>query len=207
MLTCSAVFVGDSIMAGNHTPGHEIPTLVGISIPSIVIHNIAVPSSSIDNAGQAAAADALIDVTKEINICAVMFGANDLASLSGSAFEATLKSFCLARRIAGFKIVVCTVLPLGGYDINPKRAVANSATRTDPTFWDAMADWGNTATTMGADLAWQDATLYNAADLVHPTNHGNDLLEPFLTNAILDLLNPVIVTGSGIPRSRMFTGM
>ena len=99
-----------------------------------------------------------------------------------------------------------TVLPNGGGTINPLRAVCNPLIAADLGIWyDALADIGNTATTMGADAAPSNPTLYNSGDLVHPTNFGNGLLEPTVTSAIASLIT--IPTVGGVSRSRMQLGM
>lgn len=195
MKTCRVVWVGDSITAGNHvSSGEEFPALVVAQIPSLDSHNISVPSSTCDSASQGAAADALYDGTKDVNLCVILFGANDGVTKSAATFESDLASFVAARRSTGFLDVILTMLPCGSYDSVAFRAAINAnALSTYPR----VVDIGSTATTMGAEAAKNDGSLYS--DTVHPTAAGNVLLEPAITAAIRSLL-------VSLPAQDPFTG-
>jgi hypothetical protein len=194
--TYNIVWPGNSIQAGNHVggPPNDYPSMVIAALPAGATgtsHNIAVPSSSIDNAGQGATADGLYDGTKQVNICVVEFGVNDIAGgESAATFVANLKTFCLARRAKGFKVVVCTIISWGS--INATRDAANALIRADPSFYDGLADIGNNATTMGADNAYLDTSIYQADN--HPTILGNQNLEAVIEPVIENIL--LLVTAS-----------
>jgi hypothetical protein len=172
--------VGTSITNGNHNGGVSyVQKCDAAYAPIGTIANISVPSSSCDDSGQGAAADGGFDGAKQVNILSVEFGANDGLTKTAAQFVADLKTFCLARRSAGFKIIVCTMLPCGSYDSAAFRTSSRSLIFADPSFYDYVVDYGDPATTMGAEAAKNDASLYS--DTVHPTDFGYGLLEPAMT--------------------------
>jgi len=208
LFTGNIVWVGDSITAGNHVgAGEDFPTLVTTQLTAngftVAKHNIGIPSDFLAGTTQGATADGLFDSGKDRNVCVIMLGINDLASgTSGASHEATLQTFCLARRSAGFKIVVCTILPINDAATLARTKTSNSLVRGDASFYDRLVDVGaGSGTTMGADAAPLDGSLYS--DTVHPTLLGNQLLEPFMTTEISALLT---ATG-GVSRSRAQVGM
>lgn len=187
MLTGNVVFCGDSITAGNHVSAGECyPELVAAALVGPTYHNIAVPSSSCDSANQGVTADALFDAGVDVNILFVMFGANDGLSKSAATFESDLASWVAARQSAGFTVVVLTMLPCGSYDSVAFRAAINANSREAYLH---VVDLGDPASTMGAEAAKNNGTLYS--DTVHPTAYGNTLLEPFVTAVLTGLLTPV----------------
>lgn len=125
------------------------------------------------------------------NILVVFIGANDLAGggTTAAAFVADLKTYCLARRAIGWKIVVCTVLPRDPDGTNgaacaaflAKRNTANGLIVADNSFYDALARF-DTVTGMGADGDEQNTTNY--PDKTHPSAAGHALLAPVAKAAI-----------------------
>ena len=91
-------------------------------------------------------------------ILTVELGANDLGGGVPATFLSNLSAFCDARRAAGWKVVLHTVLARvdagdGGALFNSDRHTVNAAIRTwVGTHCDAVADWAADAT-MGTDTA------------------------------------------------------
>jgi lysophospholipase L1-like esterase len=180
------VFAGDSITAGNHvSAGEDFPTLVGTALPAITVHNIGVPSSTCDSDGQGATADGLY-VAGAINICCVLFGANDGTSKTAATFNSDLATWVAARETTGFVVIVLTMLPCGSYSSAAFRAAVNANTRSS---YARVADIGALAATMGAEAATSDTQLYS--DAVHPTAYGNTLIEPTVTAAVSAVLSNI----------------
>lgn len=204
MKTNVVVWIGTSITAGNHlgSPTTERAShLCEVAIPSIAAnsHNIGVPSSWIDTSSQGAAADALYDGTKQINICVIEFGVNDMINTGGDESAATyvtsnLKPFCAARRATGFKLIVLQTMAINGNStFNGRRDSANALVIADPSFYEAYVDLGS----MGLAATTADTTYFS--DGVHPTATGETIRAPFITTALTNLLTS---TG-GVSRTRM----
>jgi lysophospholipase L1-like esterase len=180
------VFAGDSITAGNHVgAGEDYPTLVGGMLGGVIVNNLAVPSSTIGSGTQGSDADALYNGSKPVNVCCVMWGINDLAGgASPATAKASLKTWCLARKAAGFVVAVLTILPCNTFgNANALRNEFNALVRADRSFYDLLIDVGITSTTMGADAAVGNVSLYS--DGVHPTYAGNQLLAATSAQALV----------------------
>ena len=179
---CQVVWIGDSITAGNHVnPGECYPELVAAQLPSIVSNNIAVPSAFLTGSTQVQAAQNLYDASK-LNICCLMFGANDGQSTNSTGFIATQSAACSSLHTTGFKVVVLSMLPCGSYASSGFREGINALDRTTSTMYDVLVDVGHSTSVMGIESAKNDSTLYS--DGVHPTAAGNLLLEPYITPVI-----------------------
>jgi lysophospholipase L1-like esterase len=179
------VFCGDSITAGNHVgAGEDFPTLVAAGIGSVTASNLGVPSSTIGSGTQGADADALYNGAKPVNVCCVMWGINDLAGgTSAATAKANLKTWCLARQAGGLFVAVMTLPPCNTFaNANTLRNSMNDLLRAD-AFYDLLIDLGDTGTTMGADAAVENASLYS--DGVHPTYAGNQLLAATIAGALI----------------------
>jgi lysophospholipase L1-like esterase len=190
--TNQVIFSGDSITLAT---GQGISTsdryagLVATQLPEIAANDsvIAVGSTSIgSDGGQGAAADSAYDASKAVNILTVLFGANDMLTLTGAEFYAALKVWCEARQSTGFKVVVLTTLNhTTGGGIASRRNAANALIRADASFYDALADIASDPI-MGTDAAPSDTDLY--LDGVHPTVLGHTYLAPYVRNAISSLI-------------------
>jgi len=167
-------------------PGEAYPELVAAAFPMLGSHNIAVNGAYIDNESQGAAADALFDSTKRFNICAVAFGANDGLQGSAATFNANLAAFVAARVTRGFLPMVMTMLPCGSYDSVAFRAAINLNSRNDRNYSRGLTDLGDIQTTMGAEAAKNDGSLYG--DTVHPTAAGHALLAAIVKPLVTRLL-------------------
>jgi lysophospholipase L1-like esterase len=193
-LTTWVVFDGDSI---TNTPNEDPYPHLALASLSPVRHgrNLAVSGSAIaDLQGRAAGTDGSLVGTTDAtqlpganNILVIMIGHNDLGSgVTPAQHVAALKTYCLARRAAGWKVVVATITPTTLTGGNTARNAANVLIRADASFYDALADTGNTATTIGADAAAANATYFY--DGIHPTQAGQALLAPIVAAAIATLL-------------------
>jgi len=112
------------------------------------------------------------DPVADANVCVVMAGGGDLASGGDpQAVLDALRTYCAARRAAGFEVVVLTLLPRSdpvGFDA--ARAVYNDILRAQwPTFADGLANVAADPR-IGADGANLDPVYF--ADAIHPTSAG-----------------------------------
>ena len=179
-------FEGDSITdqntAANPAYYWKVVTTISPKVPAAI--NNAISGSDLSTAtSRAAALDALLDATRAHNILTVFFGANDMhGGGTAASFESALQTYCQARRAAGWKVVVATVLPQTTSGFNAKRNDANTWIRANwSTFADGLADIAGDAT-MGPDAAASNATYYS--DGLHPTAAGQLLMEPYFTAAV-----------------------
>jgi lysophospholipase L1-like esterase len=187
-VTNDVCFCGDSITAGNHVgAGEDFPTLVSTLVGGITLHNLGDPSSVINDA-QGTSADAFYDAGNQANVLCVMWGINDLAGGSSAATTvAALKAWCEDRIATGWTVAVLTILPCNTFgNANTLRNAANVLVRADSSFYDLLIDVGATSTTMGADAAVENASLYS--DGVHPTYAGNQLLAATIAQALVPSL-------------------
>lgn len=161
------VMDGDSIAA-------NMGTQLGTS--GLTVYNFAVPGSVYANMlSRASLVDA---VTFNYPALMILIGHNDIA-LGGyveATFVSNIQTYALARQAVGKKIFICTVLPSninGGF--NTTRNSLNTALKTMITSNGfTLMDIGDTGSTMGADAAASDLTLYS--DGIHPTALGNTTL-------------------------------
>jgi lysophospholipase L1-like esterase len=116
-------------------------------------------------------------------VVAVMIGINDIndpANPSTATIFGGIKSYCQARQAAGWKVVVCTILPCTTSGANAERNTINTSIRGDTSFYDVLCDFD--ATAMGADADASDAGKYY--DGLHPTESGYGILKPAYAAAL-----------------------
>lgn len=179
------VFEGDSITFGLGIPTPDkFSTLVLDQVPPVASGIVTAVSGSTltDLNTRATSDDALINPSL-INILTVLIGANDLStSITAATFVADLKTYCLARIAAGWKVVVMTILPKANdVTFNAKRNSANTLIRADTSFYDALVDLAANGT-IGPDAAATDTSLY--FDGVHPTVLGNSIIAPIVVTSV-----------------------
>lgn len=205
MKTCQWVALGDSITLGQTNGNVSYVDKCVAAYAPLVGHTTktAVGGSTCDSANQVPSAQALFNGSLQVNIASLDFGANDGGTKTAAQFVSDLKTACLTLRGTGFKIIVTSMLPCGAYDSAAFRTSSRALILADSSFWDQFVDFGNTGTTMGAEAAKNDISLYN--DTVHPTDHGHVLLEPMMTPALRYFIEPPPVTG--VARSRLQVGM
>jgi lysophospholipase L1-like esterase len=120
--------------------------------------------------------DVRYDPSADANVCVVMAGGGDLAG--GADPQAALdglRTYCAARRAAGFQVVALTLLPRSTPEgFNQARATYNAMLREQwPAFADGLADV-NADPRIGADGANLDPVYF--LDQVHPTSAGYGLM-------------------------------
>lgn len=191
------VFEGDSITTGAASAGpastavlhiENYPRLASDGIAGATVTNVAVGGQTVLAMSAAAATqvDPLIN-TGRLNIVAFLGGTNDI--YNGAATPATaynrVVAYCTARRAAGWKVVVGTILPrdpaAAGAGFEADRQTLNTSIRTNwATFADAIADIGADPT-IGAAGAQTNTAYY--ADLHHPTTLGYEIIATYYRTA------------------------
>lgn len=136
------------------------------------------------------------------NIMTIFLGTNDLANGNGVAYtlngtgapdNAGVYAACDAARIAGWKVILCTLLPrsdamaVSQATFDAARAAFNTDVRANwASHADALCDFAAVAG-MGADGDSNNTANYST-DKIHPINAGHSLLEPTYRAAALSLL-------------------
>ncbi len=136
--------------------------------------------------GRATKVDGIIPptTTDRTFILSVLIGANDLPTDGGStaSWLTQLAAYLDARRAAGYKVALCTVLPRTTGSFNTARNEVNAILRTwVGTHADAICDFAANAT-MGPDAAASNTTYYS--DGTHPTAAGQVILETVYRSTI-----------------------
>jgi lysophospholipase L1-like esterase len=178
-------FEGDSITAGlGGTTIYPTTVMAGLT-PIVQGRNFAVAGNQIsDLTARIATVDAQVNTARARNVLSVLIGHNDLVAGGESAatFVANLKTYCLARRAAGWnRIVLGTLLPSTVSGFNATRDAVNTLIRADTSFYDYLADY-DTNPTIGADSAAANTTYY--IDGTHPTTAGYGLMAPITQAAV-----------------------
>lgn len=107
---------------------------------------------------------------------------------NGIPTQQNIIDYSAAVRGAGAKLVMCTILPKGSdatWETN--RNAYNAWLRATPSLYDGLADFGDTATTMGQ---FGSPTTYAGTywiDTIHPNAAGEALLEPAIRTAVLSV--------------------
>lgn len=134
--------------------------------------------NSIEN--DAVLIDSYYDASRTNNILNVFIGANDIAAPTGfiaADFVDDLKAFCLARRVVGWKICVCTLLARTVNDSIANRNAVNPLIVADTSFYDARVDLHLDAT-IGTDAACLNATYF--PDGTHLSDAGYEIIAPLV---------------------------
>jgi lysophospholipase L1-like esterase len=120
------------------------------------------------------------------NILFVLLGANDMSgAITGTQFYNNLKTYCLARKSAGWRVIACTPLACITSGFAARRAEAVALIRGDNSFYDALCDFAADST-FGPDASCSDTNLF--VDGVHPTTNGYTLMAPIAAAAVRTLL-------------------
>jgi len=181
---------GDSITFGTNVPqGSSYPCLYGANAsPSVygVVSGIS-GSTLATMSARGAALDAQLPTVKTgmTFLLSVLIGRNDISGYSGGAtqYAIDLATYCDARRAAGWKVVLCTVLPSTAAGVNTQRAILNPILVGwgAGLHYDALCDFAADAT-MGTDAAGANTSLYG--DGTHPTAAGQINLEAIIRPVI-----------------------
>lgn len=178
-LTSNIVFEGDSITSAGATFADYAALLIG---PSIAYQKTAVGGSVIaDLVSRATADDALISATRSPDVLFVFAGTNDINDgASAATATADLKSYCLARRAAGWKVIVAT--PISRITVDATITDYTNAIIADSSFYDVLCDFH--ADTRFDAGSYSDTTYYSG-DGVHPGAVGQAALGVIAKAAIL----------------------
>ncbi len=195
--TVQIIFDGDSLTSGTgSTDGQNYPfqTLSALNANAAVFchHNDGTAGHEVS--AMAASASANIDKRFKAglnNIVVCWGGTNDLYfEASAETVYGRIVNYCQARRNAGFKAVVATILPRSNAGtpagFNAARLTLNTSIRDNwATFADALADLAANATI--GDAGDEQNIIYYT-DLVHMTNAGYAIVAGIVKDAILTLL-------------------
>ena len=132
--------------------------------------------------------DVHYDGTKPYNICVAWETVNDISGMKMTAAQslANMKAYCLARRAAGFRVIVCTGLPSVHVDYEEQRQIYNATLRSTYTdFADGIADLAADPR-IGDSGDEHNATYY--VDGTHMTTAGYNLVGDIVATAILGQL-------------------
>lgn len=137
--------------------------------------------------------DPLFIDSAKFNIVVVWCGVNDIAVQKKSKAEvfANLKKYCQYRRLAGWKVIICTEVSIKGHgfwgDFDQVRERMNDMIRMRwPGFCDGLADLARNPK-IGAKGAYLD-TLY-FCDGKHLTNIGTQAVAAIINKSIIDLID------------------
>jgi len=200
------IFDGDSMTYGNgSTDGQNYPfqtqTLLGINA---TYQNLGVPGQTVlqmDND-----ADIQIDTeylsSRTTNIISLFGGTNDIAQDPNQDAITTynrIVSYSQARRAAGFKVIVNTILPRseGLYSISKSefettRQTVNNLIRTNwKTFADGISDIASDSN-IGQLNDSDNLTYY--VDGIHLTNNGYGIIASYVSSAIKQIIDPISIS-------------
>ena len=133
-------------------------------------------------------------------IMPVLIGRNDNGTLTSNAavdaYWVRLKAYYAQFRALGAKVIACTPLPSGTLATNggpsgswqTYRLYLRTKMLAEPSAYDALADFGDPATTMGDVATCENPTYYAPADTVHPYPAGHALLAAAIKPIIQGLL-------------------
>jgi lysophospholipase L1-like esterase len=186
---CSLVF-DSGLPAADMMPDQTMALLPG----GLTMVNLGVPgqTTGMMAADAAAQVDPLFSPQRDANVLVVWEGTNDLAYGTSPPLDAAqayrhLASYSTARRKAGFRVVVCTVLPReGSARFDAARSDLNERLRAGwRRFADALADVAADPA-IGPAGAELDTTYYR--DTVHLTPAGYGLVARRVAAAVRELL-------------------
>lgn len=182
-LRARLIFVGDSIVVGTSAAssnGFSAHTWLSKSVSSV---NLGVGGTTVvQMVAKAAYETANWKSQNTLNTVVIMGGTNDLASSgTGAATYAALVRLIKVWQSAGFRVVVVTMLPRTGTDV--ERAAYNALIRSGAiTHNYTVADAGGDAL-MGQNGQNTDTTYYNV-DAVHPNDTGHTRIANYVIAAI-----------------------
>lgn len=174
------VFSGDSQTASDYWPPLFLAKLRG----SPATANVAVGGKTILQltADDATRVDPLFDADATTNVCICWAGTNDLSISAGDGLTAAgcynrIAAYAVARKAAGFRVMVGTVLPRGNASdptaYESERVALNTLLRADSSFADGLIDVALDAR-LGAPTANNNTTFFldEGGAKVHITSGG-----------------------------------
>jgi lysophospholipase L1-like esterase len=188
------LFDGNSLtrdygISDNSTYPAQTMALLGLAPSSYV--NLGVPAFTTPGMSARALIDSRFAIDHQFLIDVAWEGRNDIVLNGASAATAyvNLVAYCQARRAAGLRVVIVTLLPStsgvpGTYEAD--RQTVNGLLRANwPSFADALADPGGDAT-IGQPLSPNNLTYY--VDGIHMTVAGYGIVASYVAPAIQRVL-------------------
>jgi hypothetical protein len=183
----SSQAVGYGATPGNDWGSRVIATIENPSLGAWLKRNVASGGQTVAMmaADAATQVDVLYNSAYHHNICIVWEGCISISNGYTSAqLHDELKAYCLARRAAGFQVVLLTVLPYGD---NPesevRRTSANALIRADWTdYADALADVALDSRI--GEAGDQNNTTYYLVDKWHLNDAGNAIVADIVRTAV-----------------------
>ena len=186
------IMEGDSLTQGYNSPSNalEFPEIAyqGASNASPYNYrNYAVSGSKVsDLTNRASQIDSLYSGSRAKNILYVWIGTNDMAAgATNTTVYNNLVTYCQARRAAGWKVIVRTMIPRIAVSDTVRLAFNSSIRANWPTFADGLDDLGNDPILGQAGV--QANTSYYAADQIHLTPAGYGIAATYASAAITKL--------------------
>jgi hypothetical protein len=185
-VTTGFVAYGDSLTEGSSASPTYPARLAVISGKSVLNRGtVGQPLSSLDSDFATDAAPDYDEMTA--NTLVVWGGINDILNVPGTtaaSLEVSLRSICAKAIAAGYKVLVCTVLPSQHTSMDmdteePVRLAFNAAMRLE---WEEYADG---LVDLAADERLDDATdtdVYQS-DKLHMTAYGHDIVAELVLEA------------------------
>jgi hypothetical protein len=175
------VWDGGSIIAGHGAdPGYEFPVQTLAMVPRVCTSYVSSTGSAkiADMVSQGPVeVDARYDAHADLNLCLILAGGGDFRKgASAATVYDGLRTYCLARRAAGFRVLVLTVLPSNRPETFEATRLAYNAMVRDG--WDEFADGLVDIAAdprIGDDGDNLDRQFYHA-DQVHLTDAGNAVM-------------------------------
>ena len=175
------VWDGGSIMAGNGADrGYEFPVQTLAVVPRVCRSFVSYTSGAriADMLADAPnEVDARYDARADLNLCLLLAGGGDFRDgRDAASLYAAVRTYCLERRAAGFRVIVLTVLP-------SDRSATFDALRLayDAMLRDGWAEFADGLADIAADPRIGetgdelDRQFYNP-DARHPNNAGNAVM-------------------------------
>ena len=194
------VFEGDSFTDPTYHSGppdyvtHYPALMIAALSPTPATTNFAHLGNTLtDLNSRAASVDALYSVSYAHNTLSVLIGQNDLNSESAATFVPLLKTYCLARKTTGWRILLWTLVQEGGGGA-AIRTAANALMRADPSFYDALVPI-DTDPNMGCYNCNTNPTYFY--DGIHPSAAGQVIYSNYGMAAYRVLLGQPARTISG----------
>lgn len=204
------IFDGDSMTVGiGADTGYDYPSQVqGLLGLTAAYQNLGRSSTTVLDMSSDASTriDPKYSNSRVTNIVNLMGGTNDLAveNVDATTTYNRIVSYLQARRAAGFKVIVNTILPRSAaaiYNITEQtfeseRQTVNSLIRANwPTFADGISDIASNSI-IGPAGASDNTTYYY--DRVHMTGTGYGIVASYVTAAIKQIMDPIAVSNISI---------
>lgn len=156
---------GDSITSGQLATSFGYFVTTNYNTGNFFERSFAVSgSTTADLVSRASAVDQVL-VSGATNLLCVMIGRNDISAATNT-WVANFKSYCQARRAAGWKVLVEAQTPTNGATFNTERDNICALIAADPSFYDAFLRI-DLDPTVGVAAKGFDTALY--PDGTHPS--------------------------------------